>query len=266
VEHADVAGWIMGALDPQEHRRFRAHLETCGECQQTVAEFAPTAHKLAAGLPGGELLPDLNPPEDLAERTLARVQQAASKARPREGSGLLAGGQAAPETPAHGPETPARGPETSARRQRNWRGARIISVAAAALVAAGAGVGIIVSQPAPALAFTIPLHGQHGSTASGQANAHQTSAGWSIQLTARHLKPLGPGQFYECWYTSRASRPGHPDLISAGTFTAGSGGTASVQMWSAADPRTLPIMQITVQSPGNGSRTGTVILTGTADR
>lgn len=251
MEHADVAGWIVGALDPQEHRRFRAHLESCGECQQTVAEFAPAAQKLATGLPDGELLADVNPPEDLEERTLARVRQAASKARQPASNGQLAAGQAARETPAR-------------RRPRNWRGTRIISVAAAALVAAGAAAGIIFSQSTPALAFTIPLHGQNGSTASGQANAHQTSDGWSIQLTARHLKRLGPTQFYECWYASRASRAGHLDLITAGTFTVGPSGTASVQMWSAADPRTFPIMQITVESSGSASQHGTVILSGTA--
>ena len=79
LEHADVAGWIMGALDPAEHRHFRVHLESCTECQRTVAEFAPAAQKLAAALPAGDLLADANPPADLQERTLARVQQAAAK-------------------------------------------------------------------------------------------------------------------------------------------------------------------------------------------
>jgi len=26
-EHEDLAGWVLGALDPEEHARFRAHLK-----------------------------------------------------------------------------------------------------------------------------------------------------------------------------------------------------------------------------------------------
>jgi Putative zinc-finger len=240
AEHADVAGWIMGALDPAEHRRFRLHLELCTECQRTVAEFAPAAQKLAAALPAGDLLADANPPADLLERTLARVQQAAAKSHQATG----------------------RAGRTGPTRRRP--GARLISVAAAALIAAGAVTSFVVTRSAPALAFSIPLHGQNGSTAAAQATAHQSAGGWSIQLTARHLKQLGPGQFYECWYASRASRPGHRELITAGTFTAGASGTVSVQMWSAADPRTFPVMQITVESAGDAAQHGAVILSGTA--
>jgi Anti-sigma-K factor rskA len=246
MEHADVAGWIMGALDPVEHRHFRVHLGSCAECQRTVAEFGPAAQKLAAALPAGDLLTDANPPADLQERTLARVQQAAAK-------GHQATGRAGEATGPAGRTGPAR------RRPGAW----LISVAAAALVAAGAVASFIVTRPAPALAFSIPLHSQNGSAAA-QATAHQSSGGWSIQLTARHLKRLGPGQFYECWYASRASRPGHRELITAGTFTVGASGTVSVQMWSAADPRAFPIMQITIESAGNAAQHGTVILSGTA--
>ena len=63
--------------------------------------------------------------------------------------------------------------------------------------------------------------------------------GWSIQLTVSHLPDLGPGRFYECWYADSDSRPGHPDLITAGTFTTGRSGTATVQMWCTAEPPQL---------------------------
>src|ERR1700761_9449655 len=47
-EHEDLAGWVLGALDPEEPARFRAPLETCRECQDGVAEFGPTARLLNA--------------------------------------------------------------------------------------------------------------------------------------------------------------------------------------------------------------------------
>ena len=120
------------------------------------------------------------------------------------------------------------------------------------------------AQSAPAKAYIIPLHSPSGGTASGQAIARYTADGWSIQLTAYRLADLGPGQFYECWYAGPGNSPGHPDLITAGTFTVGRNGSATVQMWSAADPGTFPAMQITAERAGDGGRHGQVILTGTA--
>jgi anti-sigma factor RsiW len=68
----DAAGWVLGALDPAEARRFTEHLLTCQACQLTVAELQPAARALLARLP-------LQPPEHLAMATLAKVRQAASR-------------------------------------------------------------------------------------------------------------------------------------------------------------------------------------------
>src|ERR1700749_1713333 len=45
-EHEDLAGWVLGALNPKEAARFQAHLETCQECQDSAAELGPTAQLL----------------------------------------------------------------------------------------------------------------------------------------------------------------------------------------------------------------------------
>jgi hypothetical protein len=42
----DAAGWVLGALDATDARRFAEHLPACGACQATVAEFRPTARAL----------------------------------------------------------------------------------------------------------------------------------------------------------------------------------------------------------------------------
>jgi hypothetical protein len=114
---------------------------------------------------------------------------------------------------------------------------------------------------APALAATISLHAMHGASGSGQAVARHANGGWEIQLTVKHLPKLGTGQFYECWYAGPGNRPGHPELITAGTF-ASSG--ATVHMWSAANPAEFTIMQITIEQPGDASQHGQVILQGIA--
>jgi anti-sigma-K factor RskA len=230
--HPEAAGWVLGVLDPGDAVRFAAHLESCPDCRAAVAELAPAAGMLRAAAPA-----DL-PPPDLQARTLARVRQAAAETRPdRE---------------------PAR-----RARWRRWN-ARMLTLAAAVVIAVGVGVGLLVSQTRGGLSFTYPLHPSAGQAAAGQAVAHQADGGWSIQLTVRHLPDLGPGRFYECWYTGSDGRPGHPQLITAGTFTVGGSGTATVQMWSAADPRTFPTMQITAETAGDGSQHGQIILAGTA--
>jgi Anti-sigma-K factor rskA len=228
AEHQDAAGWALGLLEPDDRRRFVAHLHSCQECQQAVVDFRPAALMLKGALPAMDLTAGAEPPADLQARTLARVQRAARKA-----SG----------------------------RRRNAR--LLLAAAAVAVIATVAGIALSLTRPAPALAFDIPLHANYAGLASGEAVAHQTADGWSIQLTAHDLKPLGPGRFYECWYAGPGSRPGHPDLITAGTFTVGPSGTATVQMWSAADPRTFPTMQVTAEQPGDAGQHGQVVLTGT---
>lgn len=165
VVHADVAGWVLGALDPDESERFEAHLETCDECRQEVAELGPAAQMFKAILPGVDLASGPEPPADLQARTMARIQQASRKSRWRRGN------------------------------------LRTLAAAAAAVVAvAAAGIGFSLAQSTAALAFTIPLHHEPGKTGSGQAVAHQAPGGWSIQMNVEHLRPLRSNQFYECLY------------------------------------------------------------------
>jgi anti-sigma-K factor RskA len=229
--HPDVAGYVLGVLDPEESGRFEVHLESCAECRQVVAEFGGTAEMLTNVLPGVKLADGPEPPLDLQARTLARVRRAARK-------------------PAW----------------RRWSPRRTLSAAAAAVAAAIAAIALILASSAPALAFTIPLHAHPGFSGSGQAVARQTDDGWSITLTVRGMLKLRPGQFYECWYVGPDDRPGHPDLVTAGTFTVGPDGSATVHMWSAAPPPEFPEMEITIEQAGDGGLHGQILLNGHAQK
>jgi hypothetical protein len=244
--HPEAAAWALGALDPGEAERFWAHRQSCGGCGIAVAEFEQVAAALA------QPPPDLEPPPDLQARTLARVQHA-----------VMSATQAQENQPA----APARAP-AKASRWWHWHwNFPVFSVAAALGAAVVAVVAVVaqVVQTAPAQAQTvIPLHAASGSAALGQATAVHSAGGWSIRLTVHHLRPLGPGRFYECWYAGPGNRPGHPELITAGTFTVGPGGTGSFTMWSAANPQLFKTMQITAERPGAGGQHGQVILTGSA--
>ncbi len=231
LAHPEAAGWVLGILDPDDADQFRRHVWYCRDCQAAVAELGPAARLLQTAAPAAA------PPAGLQARTLAGVTQAAAAARRGE-------------------------------RHSRWRGwnVRMLALAAAVVFAAAVSAGLLLSRPAPAEAYTVALHSQPGlpaaaQAASGRAVATQTGSGWSIQLTVAHLADLGRGRFYECWWVGPGN---HPVLISAGTFTVGPSGTATVQMWTAANPDTFSAVRITTETSANTSQRGQIILSGTA--
>ena len=130
------------------------------------------------------------------------------------------------------------------------------------MVAAAVSAGFLLSGSSPAEAYTTTLHPVAAAAAvvapSGQTVETQKSNGWSVQLTAAHLPKLAANQVYECWW----SGPGGV-LSSAGTFRVGGSGSASVQMWTAANPDDFPTVEITVENAGHANQLGRVVLTGT---
>ena len=56
--------------------------------------------------------------------------------------------------------------------------------------------------------------------------------------------------------------PGHPLLVSGGTFVVDNSGSTTVTMTTGVDPRDFRTMEITAESPGNGALPGAVLLTG----
>jgi hypothetical protein len=224
LAHPEAAGWMLGTLDPDDAVWFAGHLPSCPDCRAAVAEFGPTARLLAIAAPA-----DLAPP-GLRARTLAGVAQAASEAR----------------------------------RNRRWQGwtIRMLALAAAVVVAAGVSIGLLLSGGTPAESYALALHSATGLPASASGTVRQADSGWSVQLTAVHLPEPGSGQFYQCWWVGPGNRPGHPRLVSAGTFTVGTTGTASVQMWTAADPDDFPTVEITLDSAARPGQPGQVVLSG----
>ena len=229
--HPDAAGWVLGVLDSKEAGRFETHLESCPECQQAVAEFASTAQMLKSVLPGVQVADGPEPPTDLQVRTLARVAEAAIQAQ-RNG------------------------------RWRNWS-TRMLALAAAVVVAAGVSIGLLLSGGTSAETYALALHSGTGLSASASGTMRQADSGWSVQLTAVHLPAPGPGQFYQCWWVGAGNRPGHPSLVSAGTFTVGRSGTASVQLWTVANPDDFSQVEITLDSAAQPGQPGRVVLSGT---
>jgi len=229
LAHPEAAGWVLGILDGFDAERFAGHLRSCPDCQAAVTELGPAARMLHGAAPADV------PPPGLRDRTLASVAQAAAAAQRSE-------------------------------KRSRWRGlnVRMLALAAAVVVVASIGAGLTLSRTPSGEAYTLALHSQSAQHVSGQAVVTHTDSGWSIQLTVDHVADLGKGGFYECWWVGPDNRPGHPDLISAGTFIVGPSGRATAPMWTAANPETYKAMQITAQTTAGTGQPGPVVLTGTA--
>jgi anti-sigma-K factor RskA len=261
--HPDAAGWVLGVLEPEDADRFAEHLPSCADCRAVVAEFSPAARMLATAAHAERplsVMPDtVLPPADLQARTLAAVAQAAAATR---WTGLRV---RRADLRLRRADLRLRRADLRVRRAdrlsrwREWP-VRVVSLVAAIVLAAAVSAGFLLSGSSPAQAYTTTLHPVAAAAAapSGQTVETQTSNGWSVHLTVAHLPKLTSGQAYECWW----SGPGNK-LSSAGTFTVGSSGTASVQMQTAANPDDYPTVQITIENAGQANQLGRVVLTGT---
>jgi len=224
LAHPEAAGWVLGTLDPGDAEWFAGHLPSCPDCRAAVAGFGPAARLLTTAAPAGL------PPPGLQARTLAAVAAAAAAARP-------------------------------GRRWRAWS-TRMLALAATVIIAAGTSIGLLLSGGTPAEAYALTLHPGPGLSASASGTIRQADSGWSVRLTAVRLPQPGPGQFYQCWWAGPGNTPGHPRLVSAGTFTAGPAGTATVQLWTAANPDDFPAIEITLDSAARPGQPGRVVLSG----
>jgi len=76
----EIAGWVLGALEPDEAILVGEHLLGCAACRQAAAELDPVGRLLARATPPEP--PE--PPAALRARTLAAVERAAGQpGRPR---------------------------------------------------------------------------------------------------------------------------------------------------------------------------------------
>ncbi len=67
LPYPDLAGYVLGVLDPGEARAFAAHLASCGHCRDEVDELRGLPALLATGAA-------VEVPADLRARTFARIQ------------------------------------------------------------------------------------------------------------------------------------------------------------------------------------------------
>lgn len=164
-------------------------------------------------------------------------------------SGLPAGSQAGPPAGLPSNVTPLR-----PRRPRAVRW--LAATAAALLVVAAVGIGAVMLNRDSG-GTVIALAAADVGSGSGTAVVSQVDGGRRIELTVSGLPANPPGTYYECWFVGPGDTEQQPNRVSAGTFTVGADGTATVTMVSAADATLFPKMGVTLEpDDGNPARTG----------
>jgi len=218
--HPDLAGYVLGALDPGEMAAFEQHLAGCDTCRAEVDELQGLPELMERAAPPVEV------PPGLRERTFAAVERAAAGSR-------------------------RRGPLL-----------RLAAVAAALVVALLGGV--VVSQlggGGRGEVIELALAAQPGRTGRATAELRRVDDGVAIDMEVSGMAPNPPGSVYECWFVGQGDTLEQPNRVSAGTFTIGAGGRASLRMHSAADLRRFPVMGVTLETDGGRpERTGEKIL------
>jgi len=217
--HPDLAGYVLGALDPGEMAAFEQHLAGCDTCRAEVDELQGLPELMERAAPPVEV------PPGLRERTFAAVERAA------------ADGQ-------------RRGPLL-----------RLAAVAAALVVALVGGVVVTQSGGGRGEVIELALAAQPGQTGRATVELRRVGDGVAIDMEVSGLAPNPPGSVYECWFVGPGDTLEQPNRVSAGTFTVGASGRASLRMHSAADLRRFPVMGVTLETDGGKpERTGEKIL------
>ncbi|MDQ4144843.1 MAG: anti-sigma factor [Actinomycetota bacterium] len=251
----DLAAYVAGELEPDQHSDLERHLEGCAECRTELAEISDAA-ELAALLPF-----EFQPPRRLEERTFALIEL--EKERSAETNGR------------HAVE------RTSNVRSLDWAPSRRRSGVRTLLAPGIAAAFVALAVMSMALwTRTNDLESQLAEARSDSGEAAvvvdlassgdtQVSASarlvpigddnYRIVLDAEDLPAPPKGYHYELWFGSGDG------WASAGSFSSG-GSDSTFEFQTAVDPVDFPIIDITLEPrDGQPERDGDEVMRGRID-
>jgi hypothetical protein len=291
LAHPDAFDFVFGTLPSGNAAVFSSHLDGCSSCQKVIDEYTDIG-QIVQDLP-----PHVEPSVGLEDRTVAAMVAALAEQRaqgdrrpededqtatrvyprPEPGPAVELHHPADPETrlylrPQFQPPVEPQDPPMVTRLpvwRRPGRLAATAALAAAIVIAAAIVLPRIGTSGTPAqVTVMIPLRASTAAkldgdgAAGGRATAQPAGPSWTYVLSVHGLKVLPGNEVYECWYAAAGSTKLHPLLVSGGTFVVDNLGSTTVTMTAGVDPRQFRTMEITIETPGNGALTGTVLLTG----
>jgi anti-sigma factor RsiW len=195
--HVDLGAYVLGALEPGEQERIRAHLAECPECAAAHAELAGLPRLLDLAVMAGAGDEDPLPPA-IEERVLDRFARERREQRPR----------------------------------RRWR-PRFAMGVGGALAGAAAAVALLIGafgyRAAPTARYHLALQpmGSTPVSATARVGLRSVQNGTRVQLWVHDL-PTRPGDVYEVLCSNKKW------TASAGTFRVDAQGNAYVVLTTAA--------------------------------
>jgi len=245
VQHCDPEALSLVALGEPADPQDAAHLAACPQCQADAAELAAVVAAVKVDLPDG---PPVAPPSRVWNQIAA---QTGVQVEPRPLLVLRQGGPA-------GAGRGGRGSWAAPLRNR-----LVLAVAASALLI-GAGTGalatrLITGTPTPA---TGPVVAQVrlaafpvAPAAGGTATVVQASDGEHLVVDVSQLGTL-QGQYYEVWLIDTSVK----QMVAVGILR---GNEGQFVVPNGLDLRRFPVVDISVQEPGNPAHSGHSVLRGT---
>jgi hypothetical protein len=258
VQHSDPDVLALVALGERPPAADAEHLLECERCRADVDELRQVVSAVRVDVrPGPPVAPPARVWQDIAAATGVR-------ATPRL---ELPGVPSAASSPGSPVPRPRSDELALRRRRRAGTGVRaLVSVAAAALVvgAVGGVVGSrlldrepVVAQPSgrQVVAQVVLSNLQPAAThASGSASVVNTGSGRRLVLDVSQLSPV-PGRFYEVWLIDKNVKK----MVSLGILD---GSTGQFVIPDGVDVSAYPIVDVSVQQPGDPKHSGDSVLRG----
>ena len=248
----EMAGaFVLGALEPSEERAIRAHLASCADAHEEIAELGGVLPALA------EIVPMIEPPPALKVRIMAA---AAAELAGREGARAPA-----PSSEPIAFPTPSARAERDALRGRPSTGTWVLRIAAVLAIAALGGWNLLLQSQLSAgqayeqaVAQVLRSASQPGAltailsadVGTGSGLAAVSSSG-DVTLAMQDLAPTNGDQVYEAWVIGGDGTP-----VPLGSFKVGVNGTASFTAGGL--PATAGIVLALTREPGPGATTPTL--------
>ena len=249
MAHCEDDVIALAALGERLSPGDAGHLSTCRDCDAEVERLRRVVGAVRVDLVPG---PAVDPPARVWEGIAARTG-----VRSVDGAGVQPVDRAAPATVA-APVATLRPRRRSGHRVR-WP---IAAVAASALVIGAAGGSVVTRllgrDPAPTVVASTALSALPlAPSASGRAVVVQTASGPRLDVDVVALGAQ-PGHFYEVWLIDRRVQK----MVAIGVL---SGTTGEFVIPGGLSLRDYPVVDISVQLPGDPRHSGRSVLRGTID-
>jgi anti-sigma-K factor RskA len=211
----DAAAYVLGALEHDEHERFREHLAGCARCRAEVAELQSVVDELPASVTATPA------PKEMRARILTTVRSEAE---------LLGAAGVGADRPA--------------KTARPWyrRNDFVLGVAAAASTGVAALVAVLIAVGGSSHVKTVP---GEGIGTARTAEVSLTRRDGHSELIVRRMPQPALGRIYEVWLKRGAAEPQPTNAL----FSVTNGGSGAVDV-----PNLHGVKEVLVTSePAGGS-------------